>query len=1019
MAISGNQEYVDVQEIIREFFESTSDQALRKLQELMVEKLDFSTINQTISMAGAPATVELPGEATAIARFQGVTAIYLPLASRRVRKRDVDGALKIVGGHITGELLIVASNLSQSPDGPNQLHFIFPSESGSRTTLRRIVIERGLPIRTAVQQLVRVYENVSSGKSITESLEDAFSVERVTREFFRDYREVFEQIERKTAGFSRYEAEDRRLFVQTLMNRLMFIQFLARKGWMKFNDDADYLNALWADYQRVRKEEPETEQKNFLQQRLNPLFTTALNNPSCRDLLRNNPTLKALVGDVHFLNGGLFDDLDGFDDQVSNGGIAVDDSGIELILRNRPGNHGLFNRYNFTVLESTPWDVEVAVDPEMLGKVFEELVTGRHESGSYYTPRPVVSFMCREALKGYLNGENTGASAEAIRKFVDQHDHSDIGLDARPAVSAALRRVTVVDPACGSGAYLLGMLRELVDLQQVLLGDVEGDSPDEVYGLKLHVIENNLYGADIDLFAVNIAMLRLWLSLSVDYEGVEPRPLPNLDFKITYGDSLTAPAPVLGEQLGLLRHRIEQLATDAAALKLRHVNSVGIEKSALREQIESIEQELESAHSDDPSPSGSVDWRIEFAEIFSQGGGFDIVIANPPYVRKEEIPAEIKPILRANFSNAITGRSDLYCSFYARGMQLLTDNGIHVYVCSNAWLDAGYGAQLQDFLLKTGHIQAIYDSSVERQFSTADVNTIVSIIEKKRAENSDITRFVLFTEPFEKALADRSGVIETRIEQHELGTQGTQGGTYVGNKWGGKYLRAPSIYKHIFGELSDRFIELGKLAGISGYIHDNNAGDDNWPMQPVIWSLRDASTIEINKESPGVRVVGVRPVGNSSDHAPILFPRTFGARHLILSAGPNVLGKEFYKVHPHGSDSIESILLQLNSTLGIIQREVLGIKSLGGGALKFAAADVGQFQILVGLDYEDIASTWSEMKSRRILDIEDELDQMDRRAVDRLMFEHLDLSLEQQGKVYEAARWMVNARATKSRTVAS
>lgn len=150
------------------------------------------------------------------------------------------------------------------------------------------------------------------------------------------------------------------------------------------------------------------------------------------------------------LNGGLFEETPA--DKRTN--IVVPDTAIDHILRD------LFDRYNFTVMESTPFDTEVAVDPEMLGKVFEELVTGRHETGSYYTPRPVVSFMCREALKGYLESQNTGASTEAIAAFVDHKDTSEITISSAPRVGEALARVKVVDPACGSGAYLLGMMQE-------------------------------------------------------------------------------------------------------------------------------------------------------------------------------------------------------------------------------------------------------------------------------------------------------------------------------------------------------------------------------------------------------------------------------------------------------------------------------------------------------------------------------------------------------------------------------
>ena len=112
----------------------------------------------------------------------------------------------------------------------------------------------------------------------------------------------------------------------------------------------------------------------------------------------------------------------------------------------------MFANFNFTVTESTPLDVEVAVDPEMLGKIFEELVTGRHETGSYYTPKPIVSFMCREALKGYLEAQTNGESRSAIERFVEKHEPDDIR--NAEVVLDALRKVKVCDPACGSGAYL-------------------------------------------------------------------------------------------------------------------------------------------------------------------------------------------------------------------------------------------------------------------------------------------------------------------------------------------------------------------------------------------------------------------------------------------------------------------------------------------------------------------------------------------------------------------------------------
>src|SRR4051794_25061619 len=197
-----------------------------------------------------------------------------------------------------------------------------------------------------------------------------------------------------------------------------------------------------------------------------------------------------VIGHVPFLNGGLFDEKD----IDKRGGVVVPDEAIGLILNQ------LFRRFNFTIAESTPYDVEVAVDPEMLGKVFEELVTGRHESGSYYTPRPVVAFMCRESLKHYL--AQVVPEEAAVARFVDDNDPAAIP-DAE-AVLDALKRVKVCDPACGSGAYLLGMMHELLRLRQALFA-TRGLDAATIYQRKLEIILNNLYGVDLDLFAVNIA----------------------------------------------------------------------------------------------------------------------------------------------------------------------------------------------------------------------------------------------------------------------------------------------------------------------------------------------------------------------------------------------------------------------------------------------------------------------------------------------------------------------------------
>ncbi|MCY4553441.1 MAG: Eco57I restriction-modification methylase domain-containing protein, partial [Candidatus Poribacteria bacterium] len=373
----------------------------------------------------------------------------------------------------------------------------------------------------------------------------------------------------------------------------------------------------------------------------------------------------------------------------------------------------LFERYNFTVTESTPLDIEVAVDPEMLGKVFEELVTGRHDTGSYYTPRPVVSFMCRESLKICLQNK-TDETPETLKAFVDDGDAEAIRDPEK--VLKVLQTLRICDPACGSGAYLLGMMGELLRLRDALFQSKKVDSK-STYQRKLDIIQKNLYGVDKDEFAVNIAMLRLWLSLAVDYEDDTPEPLPNLDYKVATGDSLTGPAP---EQISLASHLIDQIQEHQAEFLVTHTNP---EKQKLREEIAELRGHLQEWQASDDE----FVWQVEFPEVF-QEGGFDIVIGNPPYVRQELI-IPIKPTLKKLFPEVFTGKTDLYVYFYKRGTELLRADGILTYISSNTFLRAGYGRKLREFFTDKVCLHRLLNFGSVAVFK-ANVDTCIVLVEK-------------------------------------------------------------------------------------------------------------------------------------------------------------------------------------------------------------------------------------------------------------------------------------------------
>ena len=665
------------------------------IRRLFVDILDFDTDSGYVSLVNAPNNVSLPDSAERIAWRDGVHILYVALDTEgtdRVRKGEVSAAAKLIEDQLGDDMLLVFTNTSAT-----QLHFIYPSFDTAQPILRRMLVERDLPRRTAVQQVSNIYWNYEDSDSISAALDEAFDVEPVTKKFFAKYKRIFESAKQSVTGFG-YDEDTKHLFVQTLFNRLMFIYFLQRKGWLRFEGNNDYLNALWRDYHQ-----PASTETNFYTSRLAPLFFAGLNNPQSQNLSRNNPYLHGLIGDVPFLNGGLFEqtDLDKRD------GIVVPDGVIESILDD------LFDKFNFAVMESTPFDIEVAVDPEMLGKVFEELVTGRHASGSYYTPRPVVSFMCREALKGYLEGKDTGLNVDAIARFVDQRDPSGIDLVAARRISEALADVKVVDPACGSGAYLLGMMQELIELQTTLYN--VGVDAKALYELKLEIIQRNLYGVDIDDFAVNIAMLRMWLSLSIEYEGAKPDPLPNLDFKVLCGDSLLGPDPSAGVEVqGILGRDADRIGR-LGKLKADYMRAyLGPEKERLRRDIQEMEAGIREALGNVGVVEGVIDWRVEFAEVFAQRRGFDIAIANPPY-----------GIFIDDRHSADTGNSDSYVNFMSLVSEI-APHGVMAYITPTSWETGERFRKFRQFLFSKMALQTVVNLPYD-VFDTPYVDTAIII----------------------------------------------------------------------------------------------------------------------------------------------------------------------------------------------------------------------------------------------------------------------------------------------------
>jgi hypothetical protein len=565
--------------------------------------------------------------------------------------------------------------------------FYSTDDKPAHAQLRSFGWEADMPARTVCEYNLPMLEWPHEGVSAIEWTAQwaaAFSVEAVTNQFYDGYEATFAATETWVRSHSPgLTDEDSHSFCQLLLNRLLFLRFIEKKGFLKLDGETAYMHALFARAQREGVE--------FFHALARPLFFDGLG--------RRHTGSDVRFGDVPFLNGGLFEPgiLDSKVQHIPNN-----------ILEPLVGADGLLYRYNFTVEESTPLDIEVAVDPEMLGKVFERLVTGRHSTGSYYTPRPIVSRMCRDAIKYYLSSR-TSVPVEFITRLVDDHT---VALNGKQLdeVRSALAALKAVDPACGSGAYLLGLLQELVAIWQCLGAVNEREGENSLVRLKLSIIANNLYGVDIDATAVNIAMLRLWLSFEVD--SSIPLPLPNLDFKVEIGDSLTGPCPRDDQDWTLWKRA--KIADELTELKGTYLTAHEEQKEQLRKSIRESETKLASEVAS--SGVAGFDWRVRFAEAFMTttraGNGFDIVVTNPPYVKKENLGADTIQKLESVYSETRQGKQyawsdDLYVHFVFRAMDLLNERGIMAIIANDSFVGLESKERVRRLLLRNELLQLI------------------------------------------------------------------------------------------------------------------------------------------------------------------------------------------------------------------------------------------------------------------------------------------------------------------------
>ena len=435
------------------------------------------------------------------------------------------------------------------------------------------------------------YDPKVTGKDAIEEIASAFSVSKVSDEFYKSYKSTLDNLSVQIGTIRGVDSDTAKSLSISLLHRLMFVRFLEKKGWLRLDGQADrYLSNL---YQKSIDNG-----EDFYESRLRPLFFEGLS-------IDGKQNSEKRYGKVVYVNGSLFQEVP--DDKLL---IGIDNTAFNEII----GSEGLLYSWNFTVTESTPLAQEVAINPEMLGLVFEKTVTDG--MGAFYTPIEVVSYMCKEGIADFLE-TRTEVDADKIWRLIHEGSTDKLLPKDASEIWEKLFELKAIDPACGSGAYLVGLLNELILVHESLSTFPEIENL-PVYELKLKIIKNNIFGSDIDSDAVEIAKLRLWLALIVVAD--EPIPLPNLDFKIEVGDSLCAPNP---EEIPYLRPDWIDTAKKIGRDMESHFGSSGPEG---REKQEKLTAEFfannEELRGEDYYPK-STDFLGRFVNIFTENGGFD------------------------------------------------------------------------------------------------------------------------------------------------------------------------------------------------------------------------------------------------------------------------------------------------------------------------------------------------------------------------------------------------------------
>ncbi len=660
------------------------------------------------------------------------------------------------------------------------------------------LLGEGRGCHTAIKQFGKLKESKQALTDITE----AFSVETLTKQFYKDlfewYQWAIDDSTQVTFPNNITTEDDDRDDVEKkvirMITRIMFVWFIKQKELVPNRIfDIEYLSTILKEFDPYS-----TTVGNYYNAILQNLFFATLNcaiedeNGNTRKFAtstkRDVKTLYRyaemfsiseqeivnLFSEVPFLNGGLFECLDktryidGVEQYYNFDGFSRNDARFAdgrykhravvpniLFFEPEKGLISILSRYNFTIEENSPEEQQVALDPELLGKVFENLLgaynpetkeTARNQSGSFYTPREIVNYMVDESLIAYL-GNNDFVRSLFSYDFTFDKAKSNEYLK----IADKLKAVKILDPACGSGAFPMGLLNRMIDI-------LERISPNEdIYELKLSVIENCLYGSDIQSIAAQITKLRFFISLICNCEKDASKPnfgiptLPNLETKFVSANSLIAKKKE-DRQLNLFKseeiesikkelHQIRHLHFSAKSTSTKH--RLREKDLALRKKLIELLSDENNFASDDakqlaewnPYDQNDTSSFFDPEWMFGVADGFDIVIGNPPYIQLQNNGGELAKLYEGCGYSTFARTGDIYCLFYERGWQLLKKDGHLCYITSNKWMRAGYGEKTRDFFANKTNPLLLIDFAGVKIFESATVDTNILLFSRSNNQH--------------------------------------------------------------------------------------------------------------------------------------------------------------------------------------------------------------------------------------------------------------------------------------------